>query len=371
MELKKYKLSELLTIKNGKDHKHLNNGKYPVFGSGGIMRYVNEYLYDKPSILLPRKGSLSNIQFSDTPFWCVDTTYYSEINIELANPYYLFYYIKLLDLTALDSGTGLPSMTFDSYYNIPVELPEITCQNKIASVLSSLDRKIALNRRINAKLEQIAKRLYDYWFVQFNFPDKNGKPYKSNGGKMVWNEVLKREVPEGWEVKKIEKILDKYPSTKRYNTSEYLQNGKYPIVDQDSSKFIAGYTNEDSELLKRFPTVLFGDHSTCVKFINFEFCRGADGTQILYSRDNCVKPFYLYLTISEMTIPNPGYSRHFKYLKELPIISPAIEYANKFEDIVFPLYQQKTKLDKEITNLTSLRDKLLPLLMNGQLEVKG
>ena len=82
-------------------------------------------------------------------------------------------------------------------------IPSLDQQRRIASVLSSLDSKIALNRRINAKLETIAKRLYDYWFVQFDFPDANGNPYKSSGGKMVWNDALKREIPEGWEVKSI------------------------------------------------------------------------------------------------------------------------------------------------------------------------
>lgn len=97
--MKEYKLSQLLEIKNGKDHKELPNGDYPVFGSGGVMRYVNEYLYDKPSILLPRKGSLNNIQYCDVPFWTVDTLYYTEVNEKIACPYYLYNYLCLLDLS--------------------------------------------------------------------------------------------------------------------------------------------------------------------------------------------------------------------------------------------------------------------------------
>lgn len=131
--MKEYKLSQLLEIKNGKDHKELPDGEYPVFGSGGVMRFVNEYLYDKPSILLPRKGSLDNIQYCDVPFWTVDTLYYTVVNEELANPYFLYRYLKLLDLSRLDSGTGVPSMTFDSYYGIKVMLPKIEEQKRIAS----------------------------------------------------------------------------------------------------------------------------------------------------------------------------------------------------------------------------------------------
>ena len=149
MELKKYKLSQLREIKNGKDHQNLSDGKYPVYGSGGIMRYVDSHLYDKPSVLLPRKGSLTNIQYCDVPFWTVDTTYYTIVDDTIANPYYLYRYLSLLDLSRLDSGTGVPSMTFDSYYNIKVKLPSIATQKQIAAVLQNIDRKIALNRAIN------------------------------------------------------------------------------------------------------------------------------------------------------------------------------------------------------------------------------
>lgn len=152
-----YKLSELLSIKNGKDHKALADGQYPVYGSGGIMRYVDSYLYDKPSILLPRKGSLDNIQYADSPFWTVDTIYYTEVNEELASPYYLYYYLRQLDLSNLDSGTGVPSMTFDSYYHIKVKLPDIETQHQIASVLANLDKKIALNRQTNCDLWDLDK----------------------------------------------------------------------------------------------------------------------------------------------------------------------------------------------------------------------
>ncbi len=152
MELKKYKLVDILKIKNGRDHKAISDGKYPVFGSGGVMRFVNEYLYDKPSILLPRKGTLNNIQYCDTPFWTVDTLYYTEVDTKLANPYYLYRYLRLLDLSKLDTGTGVPSMTFDSYYGIKVTLPSVEEQSKMANILQSIDKKIAINRAINDNL---------------------------------------------------------------------------------------------------------------------------------------------------------------------------------------------------------------------------
>ena len=113
------------------------------------MLHVDEYLYDKPSILLPRKGSLSNIQYADTPFWTVDTLYYTEIDDDCVDAYYLYYYLKLLDLSNLDSGTGVPSMTFDSYYNIKVLLPGLGEQKRVAKLLKMLDHEISIKRQIN------------------------------------------------------------------------------------------------------------------------------------------------------------------------------------------------------------------------------
>lgn len=228
--MKSYILKNLLEIKNGQDHKRLIDGPYPVLGSGGMMRYASEYLYDKPSILLPRKGSLSNIQYIEQPFWTVDTLYYTVINTNLANPYYLYRYIQQLDLSNLDSGTGVPSMTFDSYYNIQVSLPTVSVQNVVSKILQKIDRKIALNWEINRNLEAMARQLYDYWFVQFDFPNKNGRPYKSSGGKMVWNEKLNQEMPEKWTVNKIDGIVDIFDSIRipLSGTERRERQGQYP-----------------------------------------------------------------------------------------------------------------------------------------------
>ena len=267
------------------------------------------------------------------------------------------------------SGSGQRyTLSNDTIGNIPVLLLSIEKQQTIGKVLADIDRKIELNKQINDNLEAMAKQLYDYWFVQFDFPNEEGKPYKSNGGAMVWNEKLKREIPQYWSTLPISTILDKYPTTKRYETKEYLSQGKYPIIDQGDT-YIVGYTNEDDNLLTRHPAVLFGDHSTKVKFLDFDFARGADGTQILYSSNDAVSQYYLYLAVSTLQIPNPGYSRHFKYLKELPIVIPSLSIAIKFANIVKPLFKKWTNNIFNNTALTKQRNELLPLLMNGQASV--
>ena len=262
------------------------------------------------------------------------------------------------------------SFALSDLKNIELYIPTIKEQNKIAYTLQLLDSKISLNRQINDNLEAMAKQLYDYWFVQFDFPNEEGKPYKSSGGAMMWNDKLKREIPQGWSTLPISAILDKYPTTKRYETKEYLSQGKYPIIDQGDT-YIVGYTNEDDNLLTRHPAVLFGDHSTKVKFLDFDFARGADGTQILYSSNDAVSQYYLYLAVSTLQIPNPGYSRHFKYLKELPIVIPSLSIAIKFANIAKPLFKKWTNNIFNNIALTKQRDELLPLLMNGQASVNS
>lgn len=277
------------------------------------------------------------------------------------------YITKYFELNATGSGMRY-TLSIQTLHDMPILLPSLEEQQYIGNIFSTIDRKIELNRAINHNLEAMAKQLYDYWFVQFDFPDENGKPYKSSGGKMVWNEKLKREIPEGWTVDVIGNILDKYPPTKKYETKEYLPRGKYPIVDQGDS-YIVGFTNEKDNLLSRYPAVLFGDHSTKVKLIDFPFARGADGTQILYSNNPQISQYYFYLVIASLQIPNPGYSRHFKYLKELPIVIPDKSIIDVFTKKVTPIYIHRKENIFAILELTTQRDALLPLLMNGQVKV--
>lgn len=152
MRTKKYKLKDLLQIKNGKDYKEFSHGMIPVYGSGGIIAYINKSIYNGESVLLPRKGSLSNIQYVSGEFWTVDTIYWTIINKELVLPKFLYYYLILLDLSRLDSGSALPSMTFDSYYNIEMFLPSLEMQEHIINTILPIEDKINRNNHINDNL---------------------------------------------------------------------------------------------------------------------------------------------------------------------------------------------------------------------------
>lgn len=360
--MKEYKLSQLLEIKNGKDHKELPDGEYPVFGSGGVMRFVNEYLYDKPSILLPRKGSLDNIQYCDVPFWTVDTLYYTVVNEELANPYFLYRYLKLLDLSRLDSGTGVPSMTFDSYYGIKVMLPEIEEQKRIASVLQKLDAKIKLNCQINDNLEAIAKQLYDYWFVQFDFPNEEGKPYKSSGGAMVWNEKLKREIPKEW-------------MASNYTDLFTIGNGQTMPQNEGLVPAYGGNGIVKMVEISNYPAcIIIGRVGANCGSIHYSKvpCWVSDNAISICSKNDDWQPFLFYsLKLYNLSKNKGGSSQPLithEALKHL-YFPMSEKHINQFCHIVNELQDLIYSNQQEILKLTKQRDELLPLLMNGQATV--
>ena len=248
-------------------------------------------------------------------------------------------------------------------------IPDKKTQQKIASVLSALDSKIELNNRINAELEAMAKTLYDYWFVQFDFPDKNGKPYKTSGGKMVWNEELKREIPEGWDAMMIGNCLSKESAIKKVPTSEILPRGNFPVIDQ-STDFITGFTNDITAIIKTDePRIIFGDHTRILKLINFDFARGADGTQVMLSNNSRMPQHLFFNTLLKIDLSNYGYARHYKFLKDISIILPEEHISKCFEMVLLPNYKMIRENIFQNQKLTELRDWLLPMLMNGQVKV--
>jgi len=288
------------------------------------------------------------------------------------NPYYVYYWLlrKKDYLFSISSVTRTPILSKTSFEEVIIPIPSRPIQDDIVSVLKSIDSKIEINKRICSELETMAKTLYDYWFVQFDFPDENGKPYRTFGGEMVWNEQLKREIPKGWDIATVGKILANIPNTSRILTSEYMNDGLIPIIDQ-SAEFIAGYTdNKASALTSESGYIVFGDHTRIVKYVRFPFARGADGTQILKSNDERVPEELFYQMIHSIDLSNYGYARHFKFLKSTMVVLPEKGIADNFVNATKPMYEQQVKLIFENIELAKLRDWLLPMLVNGQARVE-
>ena len=367
--MKEYLVSDVINIFNGRDYSHLEKGTYPLYGSGGLMSYISSYLYDGEAILLPRKGTLNNIMYVNEKFWTVDTMYYATAKPEFLT-YYIYAYLAQLDLAHLDSGSALPSMTKTAYNNIKINLPDLKTQQSIAAVLSALDKKIALNKQINARLEEIAKTLYDYWFVQFDFPDANGKPYKSSGGEMVFDETLKREIPKGWEVKSLGDWAEIRKGTliteKTANT-----NGDIKVI---SAGVDFSYYHDVANRPKN--TITISASGANAGFVNFwrEPIFACDCTTITNSVIGRTLYILNFLKIVQDFIYQQarGSAQPHVYPKDiegLKIIVPPDSLLKNFSEFVDNWNLKIANNEKQNHQLTQLRDFLLPMLMNGQVSV--
>lgn len=359
-------LKELIEIKNGKDYRKLEKGKIPVYGTGGVITYVNDFLYDGESILLPRKGSLNNIMYVDNDkFWTVDTMYWSIVKKEKVYPKYLFCYLSLLNLSSRDTGSTLPSMTFDSYYTLPIKLYDYEIQKKIGDLYFKLTQKIELNNKINSELEAMAKTIYDYWFLQFEFPNEDGKPYKSSGGKMVWNDELKREIPGGWEVKKVKDFLEVI--TGKEDANHATIKGIYPFFTCSNDVLRCDdYKFEGKAIL------IAGNGDFNIKYYEGKFNAYQRTYVLIPNKDESVGLIYLssLKTLQKFKAGANGSIVKFITKSDIENIN-VYDSKNQIDISIFnKILDDIIKNRKENQELISLRDFLLPLLMNGQVGFK-
>ena len=154
MKYKTIPLSELVSIKYGKNQKNVQseNGTIPIYGTGGLMGYATQALYDKPSVLIGRKGTINKVRFVDHPFWTVDTLFYTEVNEDIVIPKYLYYLMSLLDLDAYNEGTTIPSLRTETLNRLKFNIPNVDDQKRVLSILEPIDSKIKKNEEINDNL---------------------------------------------------------------------------------------------------------------------------------------------------------------------------------------------------------------------------
>ena len=154
MKYKRYSLSELVSIKYGKNQKKVlsGNGTIPIYGTGGLMGYATEALYSNPSVLIGRKGTIGKVKYVDHPFWTVDTLFYTVVNTDIVIPKYLFYVMSLIDLNNYNEGTTIPSLRTETLNRLEFDIPSLSEQEKVLSCINPIDEKIKLNNEINNNL---------------------------------------------------------------------------------------------------------------------------------------------------------------------------------------------------------------------------
>lgn len=365
-----------------KDNKTMKAGDLVIEKSGGSpiqstgrIAYISQELIDSKGPLVCSNFCIS-IRIKDT--W---------------NPKFVYYFWQYIYNTGVffnfeGKTSGLKNLQFDNAI-ASIDIPEYTLaqQSKIADILSKLEYKMTVNREINRNLEAMARQLYDYWFVQFDFPDENGRPYKSSGGKMVWNEKLKREIPQGWNVDNILSICEiKVGGTPSKSNNTYWDNGSIPFFGPtDVSDNIFQLDTIDHithEGLEHCASSLFQVGDVILT------ARGSIGKMVIVGEPMAMNQScyalspkfqnttYLYFLSKELIewLKAKGSGSVFKSFNAQDVeysqlcIAPS-EIIKKFCKSVDCIFSQIRTNTQEIASLTTQRDELLPLLMNGQVSI--
>ncbi len=396
--IEKLKIGNICNITTGKldSNQFVLGGKYPFYTCAPSPLTIDSYSFDDSVILIAGNNAAGNFHINrfDGKFDAYQRTY-----ILTAKPDfdldYIFYSLKL-ELKRLKEkaqGSQTKFLTMPILNDISIAKLDLYSQQKISSVLSALDSKIELNNRINTELEAMAKTLYDYWFVQFDFPDKDGKPYKTSGGKMVWNEDLKRAIPEGWTsgtLLDLGEIIG--GSTPPREIDDYFtSNGTAWITPKDLSlntgnKFITrgeldvsdkGIKAASLNIMPKGTILLSSRAPIGYLAISREHVTTNQGFKSFVPR-NGYSTEYVYYSIQNMipTIENNSAGSTFKEvsgstLKAIKVGLPDTEIIQNYTSMVENIFNRQDNLERQNQTLAELRDWLLPMLMNGQVQVKS
>jgi len=389
---KEYKLGDLVTFQRGHDlpKTEMLDGKYPVAGSNSIIGHHNDFTTKAPGITIGRSGNIGNPQLHKTDFWAHNTVLYVK-EFKKVEPVFFYYLLKTLDFTQLNSGSAVPSLNRNFIHPFVVKVTEdLPTQTAIAEILSSLDDKIELNNKINQELENLAQTLFKQWFIDFEFPNENGEPYKSSGGEMVESEL--GEIPKGWEVYRFKDIVSNYIDNRGktppiandgiplVEVKHMVDIGIYPSLKTDKflskevyDTFLRAHLLEDDILMSTVGTI--GRLNIVPDFQIFAIAQNVLG--IRFKKDLISQLFMFCLMrtkgfndeINSRLIETVQSSIKRSDLEKIPVILPKRILVERFDNIIKDIFDRIKTSASEIDELVNLRDTLLPKLISGELEV--
>lgn len=363
MSYKTFLLKDLVKIKYGKNQKNVETkiSSIPIYGTGGLMGYANEFLYDKPSVLIGRKGTIGKVKYVEHPFWTVDTLFYTIVDETKVFPKYLFYALSLIDLNIYNEGTTIPSLRTETLNRIEVKIPSLSIQEKILSILNPLDLKIALNNQINKNLENQALSIYYNWkkelkgkltvlqdVVDVRDGTHDSPKSQNNGYPLVTSKHLNEYGVDLSTPNKICKSdFDKINERSKVDTYDILMSmigtvGLISFISQQEINFaiknVALFkTSQNLNIV--YYVLLFLKSSETKNYINTSL---AGSTQ-------------QYISLSE--------------LRKMPILIPNDTELSKLNNFLKPLITLICKNTDENMSLIKLRDTLLPKLLSGEISL--
>lgn len=372
-------LGDFLTFQRGFDivkRDMQEDGLYDVIFSSGFGGKHNEFKVKAPGVVVGRKGTLGSVFYSKTDFWPTDTTLWIK-DFHGNNPKFAYYFLSTLKFEQYDCGSANPTLNRNHIHTLEIRVPKsLQEQENIADILSSLDRSISNLRRQNETLEAIAQTLFKHWFIDFEFPNADGKPYKSSGGKMERSEL--GEIPAGW---RVGKLGDEFDITMGQSPagSSYNEEGKGLIFFQGRTDFgfrfpqVRLFTTEPKRIANKFDVLVSVRAPVGDINVSFERCcigRGLSAVSSKY-KSYCLyklKSYRKFFDVfeSEGTIFGSLNKQNFN---DLESVIPYDELVENFEFTIAPLDQKIFVNERQIQTLTQTRDVLLPKLMSGQLRV--
>ena len=315
-------------------------------------------------------------------------------NNKLSDAKFIYYlarspYFREKAISCMEGTSGRKRVNETALKHLNIKVPPIETQQKIAKILSDIDDKIEILHQINDNLAELSKTIYDYWFVQFDFPDEKGKPYKTSGGKMVYNEVLKREIPEGWEVKSLGEILT-IASGFPFDSNDYNEYGNYQIITiKNVQENYLSLSKADRisfipSKMKSFCFLEIGDILISLTGNVGRLCFVNKQNLLLNQRvgkflcDEKYKNYIYCLFNSNETkvrlekIATGSSQKNLSPIDAVDSFSfiPKENILKKFNKKTNPIYKKNIENLQQIEHLQSLRDWLLPMLMNGQISVE-
>ncbi|TPD58359.1 restriction endonuclease subunit S [Streptococcus symci] len=366
--------------------------KISTFG-GTPTVYIDEKIYReyKEKYSYPKKGDIlisAAGTIGKTVIFDGEASYFQDSNIvwiendesKVTNQF-LYYFLQTNPFITTN-GSTIKRLYNDNLRDTKIpNVPSIQQQNQITDILGALDKKIQINNQINQELEAMAKTLYDYWFVQFDFPDQNGKPYKSSGGKMVYHPELKYEIPEGWGVEKLGDI-SQYVSEKvdsfELNIENYVGTDNM-IADMGGIELTTSIPKSGTSTKFSAGDILISNIRPYFKKIWLSDRTGGCSADVLCIRTNRTIPKeFIYATLARDDFFNYDVAGSKgskmprgdkKHIMEYPIVFE-FGIAEQYSKIVKPIYEGVHENNNQNQELTQLRDWLLPMLMNGQVQVE-
>jgi len=359
---RKVKLGEWIELKYGfglPEEKRIK-GDIPVYGSSGIVGYHKKPAVNTQGIIIGRKGNVGAVYFSSGPFYPIDTVYFIDSLKKDGDLKFFYYLLKTIDFKKVDINVGVPGLNRDTAHSLDILIPEdLNEQKRIADILSSFDDKIELNNKIIKTLEEMAQEIFKEWFVKFRFPGWQKV-------KFVDSELGK--IPEGWEVRKFEEIME-FLSGKNPDSTTFDSSGKYYIY---GSNTIMG---KSDKFLYNGPIVILariGSNCGALR-LSIAPCWISNNTAGIKGK-NGISTFFIYLLLKNFDFNQikEGTGQPYINIKALKSYTTALPSRNilkNFEEVIFNFYFKIQQKVEENQTLAELRDLLLPKLMSGEIRV--